>query len=138
MLCSRSQPTSVSRDDGLRLKDAYICAGARCAPPDNKPTPAELANCRPYLETEIRLLSRVKVVLTLGLIAHQSWLDASGWRVGLPPRLRPRFAHGAERVMPDGVVLLSSYHPSRQNTNTGRLTREMWHSVFRRAREIIG
>lgn len=132
-----NQPTSVSCDDGLRLIDAYIGAGARCAPPDNKPTPEELAKCSPYLDTEIRLLTRVRVVVTLGLIGHQSWLEASGWRAGLPADRRPRFAHGAEFEMPDGVVLLSSYHPSRQNTNTGRLTREMWYGVFRKASEIL-
>lgn len=133
-----NQPASVSRDDGLRLKDAYIGAAARCAPPDNKPTPRELDNCRPYLETEIRLLRRVRVVVTLGRIGHDAWLEASGWRVGLPPGRRPRFAHGAEHELPDGVVVISSYHPSRQNTNTGRLTRAMWHAVFARARALVG
>ena len=132
-----NQPASMSRGDGLRLIDAYIGAGGRCAPPDNRPTPQELANCRPYLETEIRLLPRVRVVVTLGRIAHQSWLEASGWRALLPPTRRPGFAHGAEFVLPDGVALLSSYHPSRQNTNTGRLTRAMWHGIFGRARELV-
>lgn len=132
-----NQPTSVSRDDGLRLHDAYIAAAARCAPPDNRPSPGELDHCRPYLEAEIGLLTRVRVVVTLGAIGHGAWLEASGWRVGLPPARRPAFAHGAEAVLPDGRVLISSYHPSRQNTNTGRLTRAMWHSIFRRARTLL-
>lgn len=133
-----SQPTSVSRDDGLVLADCYVTAAARCAPPANKPTPRELNNCRFYLEAEVRLLRRVRVVLALGRIGQEAWLKASGWWSRLSPRERPRFAHGAEATLPDGVVLMASYHPSRQNTNTGRLTRKMWERVFRRAREIVG
>src|SRR6185436_17379127 len=132
-----NQPTSVSRDDGLRLIDAYVGAAARCAPPDNKPTPEELNHCRPYLEAEILRLRRVRVVVTLGKIGHEAWLEASGWRARLPRDQRPDFAHGAEAEMPDGVLLISSYHPSRQNTNTGRLTRAMWHAIFQRAREQV-
>lgn len=132
-----SQPASVSRGDGLELRDCYIAAAARCAPPDNKPAPEELANCRPHLEAEIRLLARVRVVVTLGAIAHGSWMEAAGWRSALPAASRPRFAHGAEAETPDGRTLLASYHPSRQNTNTGRLTRPMWHAVFRRARALM-
>jgi uracil-DNA glycosylase family 4 len=129
-----SRPASVHRGDGLRLRGCYVTASARCAPPDNRPAPAELDNCRPYLEAEIRLLPRAKVVVVLGRVAHETWLKASGWRTRLAARARPRFAHGGEARLPDGTVLIASYHPSRQNTNTGRLTRAMWHAVFRRAR----
>ncbi len=125
-----NQPASVERSDGLRLKDCYVTAAARCAPPGNRPTPKELANCRPWLEAELLLLKRVKVVVVLGKIAHDGFLAASGNRA--------RFAHGKMSRLPDGTVLLASYHPSRQNTNTGRLTRRMWHAIFRRARETLG
>jgi uracil-DNA glycosylase len=131
------RPESVSRDDGLRLSDVWVSAAARCAPPGNRPTPAELARCRPFLTTELALLPRVRVVLALGGVAHDAFLRAAGWRERLPAPERPRFAHGAEALLPDGRVLLASYHPSRQNTNTGRLTRTMWHAVFRRARALL-
>jgi len=133
-----SQPHSIGRDDGMRLAGCWISAAARCAPPQNRPTPAELTHCRPYLATEIRLLSRVRVVLALGHVGHQAWLKASGEWERLAPRERPRFAHGAEAALPDGTTLLCSYHPSRQNTNTRRLTREMWHAIFARARQLAG
>ena len=132
-----SRPASVSRDDDLRLIDCWIGAAARCAPPDNKPTPAELASCRPYLEAEIRLLSSVRVVVPLGRIAHAAWLKAAGWWERLPAARRPVFAHAAETDLPGGVTFIASYHPSRQNTSTGRLTRPMWHGVFARARAIL-
>jgi uracil-DNA glycosylase family 4 len=132
-----SRPASVARDDGLHLIDCWIGAAARCAPPDNKPTLAELESCRPYLEAEIRLLRSVRVVVALGRIAHASWLQAAGWWRRLPPDQRPVFAHAAETELPDGVTLIASYHPSRQNTSTGRLTRPMWHGVFARARAIL-
>ncbi|HET7225380.1 MAG TPA: uracil-DNA glycosylase [Candidatus Eisenbacteria bacterium] len=128
-----SQPQSVSRDDGLTLNDAWITAAARCAPPDNRPTPAELETCGRWLQAELALLERVRVVVTLGRIAHERWLRAAGhWR--RPAAARPKFAHGAECRIEDGTWLIASYHPSRQNTQTGRLTRAMWHEVFRRAR----
>jgi uracil-DNA glycosylase len=133
-----NQPTSVARDDGLRLIDCYVTAAARCVPPGNKPSADELARCRPYLEAELCLLRRVRVVVGLGRIGFDAWLKASGWWDRLAPRERPRFAHGAESLLPDGTVLLATYHPSQQNTNTGRLTRRMWHAVFRRARTLIG
>jgi uracil-DNA glycosylase len=134
-----SQPASVGPGDGLRLQDCLISAAARCAPPDNKPTREELDHCRPYLAAEWGLLrERVRVVVTLGGIAHEGWLRASGWWDRLPPRERPPFRHGAEARLPAGPVLVSSYHPSRQNTNTGRLTRPMWHAIFRRAKELVG
>jgi len=127
-----NQPTSVSRDDGLTLTDCYVTAAIRCAPPDNRPAPPELDNCRPYLETELRLLDQVRVVVTLGRIAQEAYLRTAGsWSA------RPRFAHGAVTELPGGITLIASYHPSRQNTNTGLLTRRMWHAVFRRARGIL-
>jgi uracil-DNA glycosylase family 4 len=132
-----SQSDSVARDDGLRLRDCFVSAAARCAPPGNRPLPVELDRCRPYLAAETRLLNRVEVVVALGHVAHDAWLRASGWHARLAPSDRPRFAHGAEARMPGGLTLLSSYHPSRQNTNTGRLTKPMWDEVFRRAREIL-
>jgi uracil-DNA glycosylase family 4 len=132
-----SQPTSDSRDDGLTLHDCYITAGGRCAPPANRPTQAELDRCQPFLETEIRLLVHTRVVMTLGHVAHRQWLKASGWWSRFAPRDRPEFHHGRTHTLPDGPVLLSSYHPSRQNTNTGRLTRAMWYGVFRKARALL-
>jgi uracil-DNA glycosylase family 4 len=132
-----SQPTSVSRADGLRLTDCFITASGHCAPPDNKPLPVELERCRPYLVAELALLERARVVLVLGRIAHEGYLRASGAWERLAPRERPVFAHGAEQRMADGRVLLASFHPSRQNTQTGRLTRAMWHAVFERARTLI-
>ena len=131
-----SRRESRARDDGLTLRDCYISAAARCAPPGNKPTRRELERCRPYLAAELTLLARVRVVVVLGRVAHESWLRAAGWWDRLPPRERPRFAHGAVTRLPDGTRLVASYHPSRQNTNTGRLTRRMWHAVFRRARAL--
>jgi uracil-DNA glycosylase family 4 len=132
-----NQPNSLRRDDGLTLTDCWITAAAHCAPPDNRPTRDELARCRPYLEAELGLLREVRVVLALGRIGWESWLRASGWWDRLTPRERPPFGHGAEAVLPDGMVLVTSFHPSRQNTNTGRLTREMWYRVFQRIRERL-
>ena len=128
---------SLSKDDGLKLLDCYITAAAHCAPPDNKPTNDELESCRPYLTSEWLLLDEVEVVLALGKIGFDSWLKALGWWDALDPRDRPQFSHGAETVLPDGTTLLSSYHPSRQNTNTGRLTPKMWDEVFERARRLV-
>ena len=132
-----SQARSTSLDDGLTLNDCFITASARCAPPDNKPTRTELDRCQVYLETELQLLTRVRVTLVLGHIAHRRWMRASGlWdRVG--PGARPVFAHGAVHRLEGGTALITSYHPSRQNTNTGRLTRDMWHHVFHTARKLI-
>jgi uracil-DNA glycosylase len=126
-----------SRDDGLLLTDCYITAAARCAPPDNRPTREELDRCRPYLEAELGLLRSVRVVLALGRVGWESWLRAAGWWDRLGVAGRPRFAHGQETVLPDGIALVSSFHPSRQNTNTGRLTRPMWHGVFQRIRTFL-
>ena len=132
-----SRPDSASRDDGLVLTDCYVSAAARCAPPGNKPSLVELAHCRPYLVSELRLLRRVRVIVTLGRIAHESWLKAAGWWERLSPRARPPFGHGAARELPDGTIVIASYHPSRQNTNTGKLTRAMWDAVFRRAKAAL-
>jgi uracil-DNA glycosylase len=132
-----SQPVSQSRQDDLVLSDCYITAAARCAPPDNRPTREELDRCRPYLVAELQLLPEVRVVLALGRIGWESWLRAAGWWKQLGPRERPRFVHGHESVMPDGTILVASYHPSRQNTNTGLLTRPMWHGIFEQIRKIV-
>jgi len=132
-----SQPQSVAREDGQRLTDCWITAAGRCAPPGNKPTHSELDRCRPFLRAELELLKRTHVVLALGRIGHEAWLKASGWWERLPARERPRFAHGSEATLPDGRVLIASYHPSRQNTQTGKLTRAMWNAVFARARTLV-
>jgi uracil-DNA glycosylase len=132
-----NQPFARSRDDELALTDCYITAAARCAPPDNRPTSEELERCRPYLEAELALLPAVRAVLALGRIGWESWLRAAGWWDRLGVRGRPRFAHGEKTVLPDGMVLVSSFHPSRQNTNTGRLTRPMWYGVFEQLRTIL-
>jgi uracil-DNA glycosylase family 4 len=132
-----NQPRSVSRDDGLRLRDCYVTAAARCAPPDNRPTRDELVRCRVWLARELEALERVRVVIALGGIAREAWLRASGWWDRLAPRERPAFGHGAVGTLPDGTVFIASYHPSRQNTNTGRLTREMWYQPFREARSRL-
>ena len=129
-----SRERSMSRDDGMRLLDAYVTAAARCAPPGNKPTRAELARCRPFLEAEITLLTHVRVDVLLGRVAHEAYLRTTGWWDRLPPAARPAFGHGLESRLPDGTLVIASYHPSRQNKQTGRLTRPMWHAIFRRAR----
>jgi uracil-DNA glycosylase family 4 len=128
-----NQPWSRRRDDGLALYDCYITAAVRCAPPGNKPIPNELATCRPYLVEEIRLLRYVRVIVALGRIAFDAFLKA--WvDVGRPlPIPRPAFGHGAMVKLPEGVWLLASYHPSQQNTQTGRLTPAMFQRIFDRA-----
>ncbi len=121
-----NQPTATRRDDGLKLNDLYITAAARCAPPDNKPLPQELANCAPYLESELDGLKRVKVVVALGKIAFDAYLNFLKRRGLLMSRKDTIFRHAARYEMPDGRILLASYHPSNQNTQTGKLTREMF------------
>jgi uracil-DNA glycosylase family 4 len=132
-----NQPISRSRDDGLRLADCYVTAAARCAPPDNHPGRGELELCRRYLIAELELLRRVRIVLALGRIGWESWLRAAGWWRSPGLKERPEFQHGRETTLPDQTVLLASYHPSRQNTNTGRLTRPMWLRVFQRIRTLL-
>ncbi len=129
-------PTSERRDDGLRLRDAYITAAARCAPPDNRPTIDELARCRPYLIRERGLLTRVSVIIALGAIGFAAVLACERARGVVLPRPLPRFAHGAEATV-GAIVVLASYHPSRQNTQTGKLTPAMLAAVFERARELV-
>lgn len=126
-----NQSSSERRDDGLRLSDAYITAAVRCAPPDNKPLPEERRNCAPYLERELAVLRNARVVLALGGLA----MDAVANLEGMRPR--PKFGHGAEAPLPSGRTLLASYHPSQQNTFTGRLTEPMLDAVFTRARAIL-
>lgn len=125
-----NQPRSVHRDDGLLLKGAYVSAVVRCAPPQNRPTIDERDNCLPYLKRELDLLENVRVIVPLGGFAY----EAAARLTGLRPR--PHFRHGAEVRVPDGRVMLVSYHPSQRNTFTARLTEEMFDNVFRRAREL--
>jgi uracil-DNA glycosylase family 4 len=131
-----NQPTSVSWDDGLRLMRAYLSAVNRCAPPDNKPTPAERDTCLPFLEREIAALERLRVLVALGAFAWDGALRALS-ALGHPTRPRPRFGHAAEASV-GPFVLLGSYHPSQQNTFTGKLTPEMLDAVFERAAELAG
>jgi uracil-DNA glycosylase len=131
-----SQPVARSRDDGMRLRDLWITSVGRCAPPGNKPTLAELANCATWLDQEIALLTRLRVVVCLGHIAWNGYLAHTRRKGGSVRAADYKFRHGAEYEMPDGVTLLGSYHPSLQNTNTGRLTREMFLDIFARARHI--
>ena len=129
-------PTSRDRDDGLELRDAFIAAAVRCAPPDNKPTPEEIANCLPHLDAEVAALRRVRVVVALGKIGFDAYLQMLKLR-GIVVRPRPRFAHGSIDNLPNGQTLIGCYHPSRQNTNTGKLTARMMTNVFRKARRNL-
>jgi uracil-DNA glycosylase len=133
-----SQPTSRSRGDGLQLEDAYISAAVRCAPPDNKPAVEEIRNCRPYLERELALLKRVQVVVALGRVAFDVYLGILRDQGKIARRSAFVFAHEAEHRTGEGQpLLISSYHPSQQNTSTGKLTARMFRAVFDRAREVI-
>lgn len=129
-------PTSQRADDGLKLRDAYIAAAVRCAPPDNKPTPDEIAACHPHLVAEVAALSRLRVIVALGRIGF----DAA-WRVlaarGITVRPRPAFGHNLAYETPAGLTVIASYHPSRQNTNTGKLTPPMLEAVFRAAARAV-
>jgi uracil-DNA glycosylase family 4 len=131
-----NRPTSVSRDDGLRLIRAYLSAVNRCAPPGNRPTPAERDTCLPFLAREIAALERLRVVVALGAFAWDGALRALS-ALGHPTRPRPRFGHAAEASV-GPFVLLGSYHPSQQNTFTGKLTPQMLDAVFERAAELAG
>ena len=126
-----NQPTSTSADDGLELRDAYIAAAVRCAPPQNKPTPTERDRCLPYLVREMQLLPKVRVIVVLGKFAY----DVVAGLVDVP-KPRPKFGHGVEAATADGRVVLCSFHPSQQNTFTGKLTEPMFDAVFARAREL--
>jgi uracil-DNA glycosylase family 4 len=134
-----SQPTSVSRNDGLTLRDAYITAAARCAPPGNKPTLEELARCRRYFEREIDLLPNVRVVVALGRIAFDQYLTVLQKRGAIKSRASFRFGHNRRfETGPGAPLLISSYHPSQQNTSTGKLTEKMLLDVLRQARKAAG
>jgi uracil-DNA glycosylase family 4 len=121
-----SQPAGVSRDDGMKLTGAYITASAHCAPPDNKPAREELCNCRPYLERELKLLKNLRVVVALGRIAFDTYLSIVNERA--------RFGHNIMHAF--SPILIASYHPSQQNTSTGKLTAEMLREVFEKARRL--
>jgi uracil-DNA glycosylase family 4 len=131
-----NQSTSVDPGDGLRLDGAYITAALRCAPPANKPRPEEMRRCQPYLLEELALLRDVRVVVALGKIGWDAYLRSRRAARQPVPRPLPRFGHGARSTMSDGTVLLGSFHPSQQNTFTGRLTRPMLASVFRLASRL--
>ncbi len=132
-----NQPLSLHRQDGLKLRDAYITAAVRCAPPGNRPAPEEVARCRDFLVAELQLLRNVRVVVALGHLAFRAYLAARERMGAALPSPRPRFAHGAH-VDLGGVHLLGSYHPSQQNTFTGKLTRAAFHRVFRAAAKLLG
>ena len=129
-------PTSQRVDDGLQLTDAYIAAAVRCAPPDNKPTPEEVARCLPHLDAELDALPNVRVVVALGKIGFDAYLQMLKAR-GIAVRPKPEFGHGSVVRLPNGQVLIGSYHPSRQNTHTGRLTPAMMRAVFATARRKL-
>jgi uracil-DNA glycosylase len=131
-----NQPDATDRDDGLKLKNIYITAAVRCAPPDNKPLPQELANCAAYLDREMEGLKNVKVVVALGKIGFDAYLNYLKRRRQLASRKAYIFQHGARYKVPDGKTLLASYHPSNQNTQTGKLTRQMFVRIFKEAAKI--
>ena len=132
-----NQPTSKHRDDGLELRDCYVTAAVHCAPPLNKPALIEFERCRRFLVHEIELMKQVRVVVVLGKIAFDSFLrayEAAGTNI---PKPRPKFGHGLSSVLPNEVALICSYHPSQQNTFTGKLTQAMFYSVFRQAKALL-
>jgi len=131
-----SQPNATHRGDGLALKDAYITAVVRCAPPANKPTPGEIANCSSYLDRELEGLKNVRVVVCLGRIAFDGYLNYLKRRGLLANKNGYAFAHGAKYKLPDGKVLLASYHPSQQNTQTGKLSEKMFQKIFEQAARL--
>jgi uracil-DNA glycosylase family 4 len=131
-----SQPNATHKGDGLKLKDVYITSVARCAPPGNKPTPQELANCAEFLDRELEGLRRVKVVVVLGKIAFDGYLNYLKRHGLLETRSQYVFGHGAQYQMPNGKILLASYHPSMQNTQTGKLTEKMFFTVLQKAARL--
>jgi uracil-DNA glycosylase len=131
-----NQPTATDRNDGLVLTDLYITAAARCAPPDNKPLPAELTNCAPFLDRELDGLNKVKVVVALGKIGFEAYLNYLKRCGVVSSKKLYVFKHAASYRMPNGKTLLASYHPSNQNTNTGKLTRQMFVKIFKEARRM--
>jgi uracil-DNA glycosylase family 4 len=133
-----SKPKAISRDDGLRLRKLWIGSVVRCAPPGDKPTPQEIRNCSVHLTAEVGVLGKVRVVVCLGKIAWDGYLAYLLQQGTIERRSAYVFAHGAEYKLPNGLVLLGSYHPSLRNTNTGRLNRPMFVRVFVRAMELAG
>jgi uracil-DNA glycosylase family 4 len=131
-----NQPTATDRNDGLKLTNLYITAAVRCAPPDNKPLPQELAECSHFLDRELAGLRDMKVIVALGKIGFDAYLNYVKRRGELASKKAYVFRHGASYQMPDGKVLLASYHPSNQNTQTGKLTREMFVEIFKRAAKL--
>jgi len=133
-----SQANADSRDDGMRLIDSYITAAVRCAPPDNKPAPEEIAACAPFLDREIAALKKLKVVVALGKIGFEAYLNHLKRLGVIASKKGYAFGHAAEYRMPNGITLIASYHPSNQNTATGKLTKKMFREVFERAKLLIG
>ena len=135
-----SQPAAIHRDDGLKLRDCMITAALRCAPPHNKPTPDELARCFPFLLEELRALPRLQVIVGLGAVGTKAPIAAIE-ACGFTFAQKPLFGHGAEAVANfngRSITLISSFHPSRQNTNTGKLTAAMFDAIFARVKELLG
>ena len=133
-----SQPTATHSSDGLRLRDAYITAAVRCAPPDNKPAPQEIAACSQFLDRELACLKQVRVVVALGKIGFDAYVNFLQRRGLVQRKADYVFSHGAEYRTPDGRILLASYHPSNQNTQTGKLTEAMFRKIFMRAKKLAG
>ena len=131
-----NQPTATDRNDGLLLNDLYITAAVRCAPPDNKPLPQELANCAPFLDQELDGLKNARVIVALGRIGFDAYLNYLKRKNEIAGKKNYLFAHAAEYVFAPGRTLLASYHPSNQNTQTGKLTKDMFRKIFMRAREL--
>lgn len=133
-----SQPSAESRGDGLELIDCYITAAVRCAPPDNKPLPSELANCASFLDRELKLLRNLKVVVALGKIGFDAYLGHLRRNHIISSKVGYGFGHGVHYQVPGGVELLASYHPSNQNTATGKLTAAMFEQIFQKAKKLAG
>lgn len=131
-----NQPTATHCGDGLKLHNLFITAAARCAPPDNKPLPQELANCAPYLDREIEGLRKLKVIVALGKIGFDAYLNSLRRRGLVQSKSAYLFAHAAQYELPDAKILLASYHPSNQNTQTGKLTRPMFLNIFKQAARL--
>ena len=132
-----NQPNSDHLNDGLELKDCYITAAVHCVPPDNKPSRIEFERCGRYLVQELKLFANIRVVIALGKIAFDAFLAARRENGDAIPQPRPRFGHGLSVVLSDELTLISSYHPSQQNTFTGKLTVPMFHAVFDHARQLL-
>jgi uracil-DNA glycosylase family 4 len=133
-----NQPVSISRYDGLKLTNCYITATCRCAPPLNKLLPTEIRNCRPYMLKELQLLKNIIVVIGLGKVGFDSVVESYRQLGLIELNNRPKFSHGAEYKLNNHTMLIGSFHPSQQNTFTGRLTETMFDSIFRRVRKILG